>query len=279
MRKKNVILNKRKRSSNRIRREPFFKRHKRFFVFTGSTLGFTVLFMTILFGGWLLYGQVVSSPKLMLQEINVTGLERVIEVELLDAADLRAGRNILAVSTARVEAVIESNPYVEDATVVRILPDTINVSVTERHPVVLVNMDGLFIMDEKGVLFKRYTAEDRLDIPVVTGLEEHRDKWKFTMGPALLELVRVLGDGTRFNLSNISEINADPVHGFSVVTLREGIRLDLGSTGFVEKFDVLDRIIEARDGNISGIEFVDLNNERGVIVRFASSVNGKRGTS
>jgi cell division septal protein FtsQ len=234
--------------------------------------------MAVLFGGWALYGQVVRSPKLMVENINVTGFDRVSEAEALRAANLQRGRNILVLSTERAEAVIESNPYIEQATVVRILPDTVNVSVVERRPVVLVNMDGLFIMDAKGVLFKRYAPEDRLDIPVVTGLEEHRDKWKFTMGPALLELVRVLGSDARFNLSNISEINADPVHGFSVVTLKEGIRLDLGSVGFVEKFEILDKIIEARGGNLGGIEFVDLNNDRGVVVRFAASVNGRRGT-
>jgi cell division protein FtsQ len=214
----------------------------------------------------------------MVEHINVTGFDRVDEAEALRAADIRRGRNILGVSTERAEAVIESNPYIEVATIVRILPDTVNVSVVERRPVVLVNMDGLFIMDEKGVLFKRYVPEDRLDIPVVTGLEEHRDKWKFTMGPALLELVRVLGGEARFNLSNISEINADPVHGFSVVTLKEGIRLDLGNAGFVEKFEMLDKIIEVRGGNLGAVEFVDLNNDRGVVVRFAASVKGRRGT-
>lgn len=273
-----IGLNKKKRNVNRRRRESFLKRRRRFFVFAGSTLGFTVFFMMVIFGGWTLYGQVVNSPKLTIENINATGFDRVIEDEVLVAADIRIGRNILAMNIERVEAVIESDPYIEEATVVRILPGTVNVSVVERRPVVLVNMDGLFIMDAKGVLFKRYDPEDKLDIPVVTGLEGHRDKWKFTMGPALLELVRVLGGDARFNLSNISEINADPVHGFSVVTLKEGIRLDLGSTGFVEKFEMLDKIIEDRGGNLGGVEFVDLNNDRGVVVRFAASVNGRRGT-
>ncbi|VAV83259.1 hypothetical protein MNBD_DELTA01-1495 [hydrothermal vent metagenome] len=277
MRKKLNIKNK--PVSNRKTREPYFRRHGRFFAFVGSTLGLTALFITILFGGLLLYGEVVSSPALMLRNIHVTGLERVDEDSLLELANLRQGRNILAISASRTEAVIESNPYVKEARVVKILPGTVNVSIVERRPVVLVNMDGLFIMDAKGVLFKRYTPEDRLDIPVVTGLEQHKDKWKFTMGPALLRLVRVLEDAERFNLSNISEINADPVHGFSVVTLKEGIRLDLGSAGFVEKFKVLEKIIAARGGKLGGIESVDLNNDRGVVVRFARSVNERGGTT
>jgi len=277
MRKK---LNIKNRSvSNRKRREPFFKRHRRFFAFTASTLGLTALFITIIFGGFLLYTQVVSSPRLMLKTINVTGLERVDEDSLLKLADLRRGRNILAISASRTEAAIESNPYVKEARVVKVLPGTVNVRIVERRPVVLVNMDGLFIMDEGGVLFKRYATEDRLDIPVVTGLEGRKDKWKFTMGPALLKLVRVLEDAERFNLTNISEINADPVHGFSVVTLKEGIRLDLGSGDFVEKFEALEKIIAARGGKLGGIESVDLNNDRGVVVRFARSVNERGGTT
>ncbi len=274
MRKKLNIKNK--SGGNRKRKDPFFRRYGRFFSFIGSTLGLTLLFISVIFGGLLLYAEVVSSPRLMLRHINVVGLDRVDKENLLEQANLREGRNILAVSTSEAEAIIESNPYVKTAKVVKVLPGTVNVSIVERRPVVLVNIDGLFIMDAKGVLFKRYSPADRLDIPIVTGLEQHKDKWKFTMGPALLRLVRVLEDAERFNLSNISEIHADPVHGFSVVTLREGIRLDLGSTGFVEKFGMLEKIISARGGKLTGIEFVDLNNDRGVVVRFATSVSGAR---
>jgi len=274
MRKKLNIKNK--SGGNRKRKDSFFRRYGRFFSFIGSTLGLTVLFVSVIFGGLLLYAEVVSSPRLMLRHINVVGLERVDEIDLLEQANLREGRNILAVNTSDAQAVIESNPYVKTAKVVKVLPGTVNISIVERRPVVLVNIDGLFIMDGGGVLFKRYTQEDRLDIPVVTGLEQHKDKWKFTMGPALLRLVRVLESAERFNLSNISEIHADPVHGFSVVTLREGIRLDLGSTDFVEKFEKLEKIIAARVGRLTGIEFVDLNNDRGVVVRFATSVSGAR---
>ncbi len=274
MRKKLNIKNK--PGGNRKMKDPFFSRYGRFFRFVGSTLGLTVLFISVIFGGLLLYAEVVSSPRLMLRHINVVGLDRVDEEDLLEQANLREGRNILAVSTSEAEAIIESNPYVKTAKVVKVLPGTVNVKIVERRPVVLVNIDGLFIMDAKGVLFKRYAPEDRLDIPVGTGLEQHEDKWKFTIGPALLRLVRVLEDAPRFNLSNISEIHADPVHGFSVVTLREGIRLDLGSTGFVEKFEVLEKIIAARGGKLTSIEFVDLNNDRGVVVRFATSVSERR---
>ncbi len=274
MRKKLNIKNK--SGGNRKRKDRFFRRYGRFFSFIGSTLGLTVLFISVIFGGLLLYAEVVSSPRLMLRHINVAGLDRVDKEDLLEQANLREGRNILAVSTSEVEAIIESNPYVKTAKVVKVLPDTVNVSIVERRPVVLVNIDGLFIMDAKGVLFKRYSPEDRLDIPIVTGLEQHKYKWKFTMGPALLRLVRVLENAERFNLSNISEIHADPVHGFSVVTLREGIRFDLGSTDFADKFGMLEKIIAARGGKLTGIEFVDLNNDRGVVVRFATSVGGAR---
>ena len=37
-------------------------------------------------------------------------------------------------------------------------------------------MDGLYVADEKGIIFKKYSPEDALDLVLVTGLEIAR--WK-----------------------------------------------------------------------------------------------------
>ncbi len=262
---------KKRPQANRKRREPFVSRYKSVFTAAAAALVAVSVLFCLALAGWFMYGELLDTPHLKVRTINITGIKRVSEDEILELAGIYRGENILRIRKGRAEASIKTHPYVEEARVTKVLPDTVDIWVAERRPLVLVNIKGLFVMDENGVIFKRYSPDDRLDIPVVTGLDRLGGDWKSTFGPALMALIDVLRQGRRYNLDNISEIHADPTYGFSVVTLNEGIRLELGRQRFREKFSDLEKVIEARDGNLDGIESIDLNNDRGVIVRFATA--------
>ena len=259
---------------NRRFKEPLRVRAGRLFKGVGKVLAIVLPLPAIGYGGWWVYGQATGSEYLSIKGIAVSGVERVAREDIVDLSGIKEGQNILAFSEDAVIANLKSNPWIESAEVDRNFPDTVEIIVKERAPVVLVKLEALYLMDSQGVIFKRYSAEeDSLDLPVVTGLSQQN------LGPKerdlearLLELISVLTNRRGFNITRVSEISIDPNHGLSLFTLEEGVRLDVGTGGFEEKLVSFEKILDTRDGVLRGIEAFDLNNHREVIVRFTTDI-------
>ena len=142
-----------------------------------------------------------------------------------------------------------------------------------------MKLDALYVMDTSGVIFKKYSAEEGLDLPVVTGLsKESLASGGENLEERLMELISVLTNRSGFNITNVSEINIDADHGLSLFTLDEGVRLDVGMGSFEEKLASFEKILGTRGGVLKGIEAFDLNNYREVIVRFTTDVVKEGGT-
>ncbi|MBI5237169.1 MAG: FtsQ-type POTRA domain-containing protein [Deltaproteobacteria bacterium] len=262
-----------KQRRNRRLKEPFFRRARRFALKRFKMAVVIASLPALCYGGWRLYRELITTPYLDIQTINVAGVQRVTEEEVVELSGLSEGQNLLAFRGKDVIAGIKKNPWVEKAEVRRSLPDTVDIEITERQPLVLVKLDDLYVMDREGVVFKKASHEDDLDLPVVTGLTREglkKDSKGLTEG--LLELIRALKDRKGFNLARVSEIHVDPTFGLSVYTLDEGVRLELGVGGYEQKFASFEKILRSREGTLRGIEAMDLNNCREVVVRFNSNV-------
>ncbi len=92
------------------------------------------------------------------------------------------------------------------------------------------------------------------------------------MDADVLEIIRILDGRTGFGLRNVSEINVNPEYGLALYTLAEGVRLELGHGAFEEKLRAFEKVVRARGGSLQGIEAIDLNNGREVVVRFSGDV-------
>ncbi|MCK4846640.1 MAG: cell division protein FtsQ, partial [Deltaproteobacteria bacterium] len=106
-------------------------------------------------------------------------------------------------------------------------------------------------------------------------------EWVEEIKPKVLELLTILDEGTtRLKLTELSEIHGDPYYGLTLVTLNDGVKIDIGNEDFREKLARLDKVLEIRKGLSSGIESIYLNSDRGVVVRsMPSSLKGERGVS
>ena len=110
------------------------------------------------------------TPRLGARTLEVTGNAHCLRDEVLTAARLTLGSNVLAVDLERAARQIERLPWVARATVTRQLPDTLRVAIEERSPAALVAVGGLYLASADGTLFKRAEPGDPVDLPVVTGL-------------------------------------------------------------------------------------------------------------
>ena len=112
--------------------------------------------------------------------IQATGLTEVSRAEMLPVFGEDIGRNIFFVPLERAPQELEQIPWVERATVMRLLPDQIRVSVVERQPVAFTRHgQQIGLVDANGVL---------LDMPA--GDHGRSITTRFRWSPASIPAIR-----------------------------------------------------------------------------------------
>ncbi len=104
--------------------------------------------------------------------IEMVGNERLSRAEMLGALRGDVGRNVFSLSLDAQKATLEAMPWVERATVMRLLPDHLRASVVERTPIAFVRERGqIGLVDAHGVLLDlRQGTGGSYSFPVVTGV-------------------------------------------------------------------------------------------------------------
>jgi cell division protein FtsQ len=106
--------------------------------------------------------------------IQSSGLSEVNRAEVLPVFGEDIGRNIFFVPLSERRKQLESIPWVQQATVMRFLPDRLSVSITERTPVAFVREgDRVELADADGVILSMppaMMAQHHYSFPVITGI-------------------------------------------------------------------------------------------------------------
>jgi cell division protein FtsQ len=107
-------------------------------------------------------------------DIEIMGNEHLTQAQVLTVFGADLERNIFRVPLAERREDVERLPWVQHATVMRLLPDHIRVSIAERTPVAFVRQgSSIGLVDASGVLLDMppETAGDpKYSFPVLTGL-------------------------------------------------------------------------------------------------------------
>jgi len=115
------------------------------------------------------------SPQLLLakpDQIAVGGNHIVAPEEIQKLFISDRNRSVLRIPLETRRSQIQEIPWVEEASVQRILPNRIRVEITERTPVAFFrNGSELTLIDAHGVLLDRPEGQD-LHFPIVTGMSE-----------------------------------------------------------------------------------------------------------
>ena len=113
--------------------------------------------------------------------IEIAGASHLTRAQLLSVFGEDVDRNVFEIPLAERRAELESLPWVEHATVMRLLPDKVRVAIVERTPVAFVRQGShIGLVDRNGVLFDLPTADAEeasggkgvhYSFPVLTGIE------------------------------------------------------------------------------------------------------------
>ncbi|MDZ4695246.1 MAG: FtsQ-type POTRA domain-containing protein [Deltaproteobacteria bacterium] len=216
-------------------------------VAVGATL------FAVVVGGRSLVRTVVASEHFSVRSISINATAQVTRQEIETMGGVAVGDRLLSVDPDAVAARIAAHPWVSEVQVRRHLPAILDVQVIERKAAAVVNLDGLYLVDERGHPFKRATTTEAIGLVVLSGLERER----FASVPQVVEAVyrEALSILRTYyaipSRPELSEVVIDAASGYSLILLDGGGQIRLGREHYGEKLARFDKILEALQKNLT----------------------------
>ena len=133
--------------------------------------GLVVLSLMVV-GGWV-YLKVapIVTAWATVQRISVLGIDRVQREEVVTLLDLPQKVSLFALNQEGLEERVETHPWVAAASIERIFPDTLAISITEREAVaILQSPEGSHFLDDRGYLLSAAPGDQFPSLPRVKGV-------------------------------------------------------------------------------------------------------------
>ena len=217
------------------------------------------------------------SPTMLLlkpDQIELTGNRIVSREAVLQQFVHDHNRSVLLVALDTRRGQIEQIPWVESASVQRILPNRIRVELTERTPVAFArNGNELALIDAHGVILERPQGED-LRFPIVSGVSEDvsRDQREKRMQVYMdftksIDLVRAGSSESvsELDLSNPKDLRA-VMTGLAGPTDSQAVTIHFGAGEFTGKYKMLVDNFSQWQANTGRVQSIDLQYMRQVVV-------------
>lgn len=210
-------------------------------------------------------------------DIQAAGLSQVSRAELLPVFGEDIGRNVFFVPLNVRRKELEQIPWIQSATVMRLLPDRIRIAVVEREPVAFVrNGRQIGLVDAHGVLLgmsPAAMAAHHYSFPVLTGIDPGDSlEARATRVAVYMRLMADLDSTGKHYSQNISEIDLTDPEDARVLMPEPGrdILAHFGEDHFLERYErYRDHIAEWRQ-QYPRLAAVDLRYDRQVVLQMAS---------
>jgi cell division protein FtsQ len=213
-------------------------------------------------------------------DIEATGLTEVSRAQMLPVFGEDIGRNIFFVPLGERRRQLEEIPWIERATVMRLLPNRIRVSVVERQPVAFARQgQQIGLVDANGVLLAMPAAmmtQQHYSFPVVTGIDagDSSDSRKARMKVFLRLLAELDANGQKLS-TQISEIDLTDPEDARVLMPEQGadVLAHFGEDHFLERYKRYRAHISEWRQQYPKLEAVDLRYERQAVLEMAAGTD------
>jgi len=221
-------------------------------------------------------GMLIHDPRFLIatsSEIQLAGNQHLTREQVLDVFGADLERNIFKVPLAERRADLERLPWVQHATVMRLLPNTVRVAVTERVPVAFVRQGTqIGLVDADGVLLdmpQDVAGDPRYSFPVLTGLAESDP---LSVRAARMEVYRKFiadldGGGTK-NSQAISEVdvsNPEDVKAL-IASGSADILVHFGDENFLARYKMFEQNLPQWKAQYPKLASVDTRYENQVVL-------------
>jgi len=224
------------------------------------------------YGGYRGATLIAAAPTLQVSHLQVRGHHRLSTGEVLSLVDGLRGQNILAIRINEWQQKLLASPWVESATIRRVLPATLEILVQERAPMGIGRIGtSLYLIDGKGVIVDEYgPAYADIDLPIIDGLAAAPAGGGAVIDVARTEFAaRVIGAlAARPELGRrVSQIDVSDLHDAVVILDDDTALLRLGDGDFAARLQQYVDLQPTLRERLASIDYVDLRFDERLYVR------------
>jgi cell division protein FtsQ len=181
---------------------------------------------------------------------------------------------VLQIPLDKRRSELEQLPWVESASVQRILPNRIRVELYERTPIAFARTgNALYLIDAHGVILDRPEGED-WHFPIVSGVPEElprdqREK-RMQMYQDFMKAIELVRSGSS---DQVSEVDLSSARDFRAVmvglegpTDPQAVTIHFGGGDFAAKYRMLVENFSQWQANAGHVRSIDLQYSRQVIL-------------
>ncbi len=217
------------------------------------------------------------SPSMLLlkpEQIELTGNHVVTRDAVLKQFAQDRNHSVLRIPLDTRRSQLEQIPWVESASVQRILPNRIRIELTERTPIAFVrNGNELALIDAHGVILDRPRDAD-LQFPIVSGVSEdvqrdQREK-RMQLYQEFMKDIELVRGGSSLNVSEVDlSVPKDlrvVMTGLASAADTQVVTVHFGSSDFSGKYKMLVDNFSQWQAHTGRVQSIDLQYTRQVVV-------------
>ena len=225
---------------------------------------------------WLLFGRykvwLAESNAFHIKAIEIHGNELLTRQEILQMVKIEEGISTWSVNLEQAVADLNAHPFLDDARIHRVHPDKMIISIKEKKPIALLNVNHSFLcIDKNGIILPSKPGK-LYDLPVLSGkFKGNVDIGHQTGGVRVWQglhlLQTILLDRPKV-YNQISEIVLGRPEGVIVYTSQKGVPVRLGVSDIKLKIRYLDAILNelGKSNELKNVKYIDLRFNNQIIV-------------
>ena len=221
-----------------------------------------------------LYNYAESSSRFRIESsdrIEVFGIDHVSKRQVMEVMGADIGRNVFFVPLDQRKQQLEQIPWVESASVARLMPNRLSVAIVERTPAAFVLVHNkIALIDAHGVVMEMPSSQaSRYSFPVIVGTGDSEPlSTRAARMKIYGEVIKELDSGGVQQSKQLSEIDlSDPDDVKVTVSDPQGeVLVHLGANSFGDRFKIYKEHVQEWRQQVLKLASVDLRYDRQVIV-------------
>jgi len=204
-------------------------------------------------------------------DIQISGTHNVPHAQVMEVLGGDIGRNIFFIPLSERKAQLEKIPWVESASVMRFVPNRLEIEIHERTPVAFARVGSrIWLIDAGGTLMELPgSGKQKYSFPVVVGMNPGEPL--STRGARMKIYNQVLhefdSDGAHYS-QDLSEVDLSDPEDIKVLTNDSAgpVLVHLGPSDFLNRYKIYVTHVQGWRQQFDKLESVDLRYEHQIIV-------------
>ena len=204
-------------------------------------------------------------------DIEVNGTHNVPRAQIMEVMGGDIGRNIFFIPLTERKAQLEKIPWVESASVMRFVPNRLQIEIRERSPIAFARVGSrISLIDAGGTLMELPSAsKQKFSFPVIVGMNTGEPlSTRSARMKIYNQLLRELdADGGHYS-QELSEVDISDQDDVKVLTNDPAgaVLVHLGSDDFLSRYKIYVSHVQGWRQQFEKLESVDLRYDRQIIV-------------